>query len=685
MNPQHTLHRLALAGLLATLIATHPGRGAAAPATSSTLAAPAPTALDRAAGEAMRDWLAGRPAPAAAPSADPLADWRAYRAALEIPSAAAREQALRALYKRTRSAMLRGAILRAITENPDFQSRQALFIRRYGVYANWFNRLVYSANRVVQGNLQVLAQLTVEGLNDVFGRGDTDPTERRAYDLMRRTQEQGARRSPADQAQFAKLERAVLRALAESDLDLAQYLLKAGDPEGAAFYAAQAHELRPDWAKAESVRLKADADVARLRRDQIASTQVGYPDRPVTEASPELLRGTLTNKIPPPETLPESERLVASALRTLPPPTAGQATMMRPWRELLRRNPTPGDYSQRWLSALASDPQSNIDQRLAEARATRRTGTLRYIFIGPERARERAYKTATWLTTAWSALQNVGVFYVFEVLGRTGRAVWAPPVPAEEVIDAQAAWLRQAPDQKSKEARKIAESLYKAYLDQGRYDDARRVLTETGQLDPGRAAKINKTEAGGLLDTARALPAGTERQAVIARIQALAPGSRAARRAAKIIEDEKKRAELRTLNLSWEAMTRWTGAKPPCGLPGEAAWFDGLRANGEAAPEGLVFEHRDGAPDLTLRYPVNYANDQRVFQVKHEFKRLPASIRQWFELSANQDAAARQTIKQLHRLPIPFAVEGGAGPSGVDVYPKLLPIQTKPGEIELYR
>lgn len=683
MNLQRPLRRLALASALAIMITTHSGR--------SLAAAPAPSALDRAAGEEARAWLAGRPAPAsaaapsAAPSTDPLADWRAYRAALAIPSATAREQALRAIYKRTRSAMLRGVILRAITENPEFQSRQALFIRRYGVYANWFNRLVYSANRVVQGNLQALAQLTVEGLNDAFGHSETDPTQRRAYDLMRRAQEQGARRSPEDQAEFAKLERAVLRALAQSDLDLAQYLLKAGDPEGASFYAAQAHELRPEWGKAESVRLKADADVARLRRDQIASTQVGYPDRPVTQASPELLRGILTGKTPRPETLPESERLVASAIRSLPPPTAGQATMTRPWREMLQHNPTPNDYSQRWLSAVATDPQTSIDQRLAEARATRRSGTLRYIFIGPERPREQVYKTATWFTTAWSALQNVGVFYVFEVMGRTGRAIWAPPVPAEEVIDAQAAWLRQAPDLKSKESRKIAESLYKAYLEQGRYDDARRVLTTTGQLDPGRADKINKAEAGGLLDTARALPAGAERQAVIERIQKLAPGSGAARKAAKIIEDEKKHAELRTLNLNWDAMTRWTGAKPPCGLPGEAAWFDGSLANGEAAPEGLTFEHRDGDADLTVRYPVNYPGEQRVFQVRHEFKRLPASIRQWFELSANQDTAARQTIKQLHRLPIPFAVEGDAGASGVDVYPKLLPIQSKPGEIELYR
>jgi hypothetical protein len=132
-------------------------------------------------------------------------------------------------------------------------------------------------------------------------------------------------------------------------------------------------------------------------------------------------------------------------------------------------------------------------------------------------------------------------------------------------------------------------------------------------------------------------------------------------------------------------MARWTGRKPPCGLPGEPAWFDGSPAGGEAAREGLVFERRRGETLTTMRYLVNTPADRRVYQVKLAEKALPPEIRQWFALAADQGTAASQAIRQLRRLPIPVALEGGAGPSGVDFYPKLLPLQSRPGEIELYR
>lgn len=507
----------------------------------------------------------------------------------------------------------------------------------------------------------------------------------------------------------------MLGALAASDLDQAQYALTHGDPEAAVFYAGQARLLRPDWKKAETFQSKAGSEAARLRRDQLASSQVGYPDRtPTVEpADPELLRAILASRPHPalrapqvpiaqsgflarlrhpwrraaaPETAAApGERLVTAILSEPPPPRGGQATRMRPWKDRLREDPDPGAYAHRWLTGLVYDPQINIDQRLAEARSQYRSNTFKFIFLGPERPRERVYKTATWITQAWDAMQNIGIFYVFEVGARAGQAVWSPPVPGEEILDAQAAWLHQAPDPKNKEARKIAEHLQGIYMKQNRYDDARAVLETAGLLTAAREQKINRDCANWLLDYAQKMPAGPDREAIVKRIAALAPGSTAAAKAARIAEAEKKHAELQTLALDWDTLSHWTGAKPPCGLPGDRAWFDGNPANGEYLKSGLVFERRSDEPTLTLRYRVQQQGEERVHQVTMAFKNLPAPVQHWFEISTTQRTAASQTIKQLNRLPIPFAVEADAGPSGVDLYPKLLPIKTKPGEIELYR
>ena len=687
---------------------THPA--GAAPQTGST------AVIDRDSAELLQSWLAGEPVPAAstAPQSDALVDWRAYLRALSIPDAARREKSLRDVYKHTSSPLLRMIVLRNIAESPEYQGRQAAFIRRYGFYANWFNRVVYSASLLIQGNLQVVAQLVVNGVNDladaIFSSGVANVEDRRAYDLMRRAQAMGA--SSSDRAKLAKLERIVTRALAQSDFDQAQYALGSGDPEAAAFYAGQAFLLRPEWTKAENLQRKAESEVARLRRDQIASSQVGYPDRnpPVELDSPELLRGVLAGSLPrtaaPPRHIFDrqflsrmfhhesqaaktadaagaNERLVTAVLRDLAPPQAGQATMMRSWKTYLKNEPE--GYAHRWLTALIYDPKINVDARLNQARSQWRGNVFKYIFLGSERPREQVYKTATWITEAWSAMQNIGIFYVFEVAARAGQSLWSTPVPAEEVLDAQAAWLRQAPDLQNKEARKLAWNLYKSDMAQDRFEDARRVLEKSGLLTASRTKKINHAYANWLLDTAQKMAAGTDRDNLVLRIEALAPGTATAKKAKKIAETEKKHAETQQLVLDWDAMARWTGVKPPCGLPGEPGWFDGRDANGEAAPTGLTMERRDGEPQVTLRYQVAYPDGRRVFQIVVPFKKLPQPVQRWFELSTTQRTEASQTLKQLNRLPIPFALEGGAGPSGVDFYPKLLPIQTKPGEIELYR
>ena len=656
------------------------------------------TALaDREAADLMRSWLGRAEAPLS--SARPLAqvspasivDWRQYVNIQTEKRPEEREKKLRALYGKTHSPFLRGVILRAIAEDPAFRSRQALFIRRYGFYANWFNRFVYSGVQVFRGNVQAVLQLGVDAVHDLVTSNEAGPLDRRAYDMARRAETMKAQEGKGiDPEKLKKLERGVDKAMAEADLERANWAMSVGDPEAAVFYAQQAGVLLPGSKKVMALQHKAEAGVARILREGLASSQVGYPDRqpPVDSASAELLRRMLVGG----EELKkaaagEKEKLIVDAVRGLPKPGAGRSTMMRPWGELLETEGrrAPG-YQRRWLTATMNTPGSNPDERLREARAGRRGQLWKYIFIGPERPREQVYKTASVLSATWNALQNIGLFYVFEVFARTGQSAIAPPVPVEELLDAQKAWLNGVPDPRSKEARKVGQSLAKTYLQTQRYDDARSVLKTVGAFEAKPERKINRAEASRLLELAKAMPEGPERKGVLDRVRTLAPNSAISKRADKFAQAHPKKKNPQAFTLDWTTLQRWIGAPLPSGIPGLAAWFDGNPANGEVMSQvGPVFERKDEKSPVVIRYPVMFPDGRRVHEVQVPLAALPEKIRLWFELASSQQREATETIRQLKRLPIPFEIQGGAGISGVDLEPKLLPLQTKPGEVELYR
>src|SRR5437899_1241052 len=103
--------------------------------------------------QSIREWLAhgaSQDFKAIAPLQelrdDPKADpWFRYLAILGLEGVQEREEALRKLLSEKIPDSLRRVILLDIQSETAFQSRQAQFIRRYGFYANWFNRLAFVA------------------------------------------------------------------------------------------------------------------------------------------------------------------------------------------------------------------------------------------------------------------------------------------------------------------------------------------------------------------------------------------------------------------------------------------------------------------------------------------------------------------------------------------------------------
>ena len=648
--------------------------------------------IDAAAAELLRAWLGGAPNPVDAiahtsstAALHTLEPWLQYVEAMTIGEAANRERMLRKVSGWNDDPFVRAAVLRAIALDPTVQGRQAEFFRRYGFYANWFNRLFYSAGRALQGNISASMQLIVDAVADIFRPREANAQERRAYALLQRARELQSRRG-YDRDALRKLERAVDMAFARADLEQAEWALDHGAPETAAFYADQAAVRRPGWKPAEQLRDAAEIQAAAQRRRALASGQAGYPDRdpPIDLADADLLRAIFADAPLTSVTLPREHAALATLLHELPAPGTGRATLMRDWPARLNRNPKTAPADRAWILAMAQDPAQNPDLRLDNAIETRRGKQLHYIFLGPERARERAYKTATWITQAYNALASIGVFYIFEVGGRAARVVAGSPVPNEEVIDAEAHWLANSIDPAMKEPRQVARDLADRYKDAARYDDARRVLETSGLLTIAESRKLARAEARRLTTVAETLPPGPLRSAYFDRAGTLSLeiASKARKKAEK--RDARNRPEAEDYHLTWAGLQQLTRVALPSGLPGSADWFDADGANGEVRAEGFFIRFREGDEHVDLRYAIDHPQRTQVFADRLPLTALPPALKLWLELGGQQRQITTQALNELDRVPIPFSVEAGVGASGFDLYPRLLPLEGR-GQTELYQ
>lgn len=642
------------------------------------------SAVDRESAALARAWLRDAPPPpvaeseveAAAPS---IEAWRRYVAIGSLPPDA-RVDALRRLYNDTDSQLLRSRILQAVAGDPAHQSRQAEFVRRYGFFANWFNRLFYSAGRLIQGKVQAGVQLVVDAVYDLTTPREADAATRRAYERLSRAVEQGRTDASAEEERLRVLRERVERALAAEDYERAEWALRTRIPEAAVYYAAQAELRRPGWKRAERLRTEAEAEVARRRRESVASRQVGYPDRPLRASDAEwaAARGLLAVGSTRPTGAGDDIDLVARLFAA--PPYEPDVARMRRWQQTLAARVWPATPTRAWVVATLETPQTNPDLVLSEALMRRRGEVMRFIFLGPESPRRQSYKAASWTAQSLQALQNVGFFYVFEVVARGVQSIWAAPAPESAYLDAMTRWLAAAPRPLDEKGRRHARRLADLHLENLRFDDARAVLRDAGLLDEATARRIDRTEARRYVAAAEATTDPELRELLLAEARRLSPAV-----AADFRERRRRAPEPLQLQVSWEAVVRWTDQPLPAGLPGTPDWFDGHLSNGEAGRSGLHIEETGTPGRWRFTYDVFYKTELRIHQEEIDAGALPPRVREWIELAFRQQREAEGVIESLDRLPIPFAVEGGAGPSGVDLYPELRPIQLPGEDLRLYQ
>ena len=584
-----------------------------------------------------------------------------------------RDAGLRSLMKKARSSPLRAIIFKSMVENPGYKSRQARFVRKYGYYSNWFNRLVFSTNRLIQGKTIPLLQLSAASLRDSISGGSVDASLRRAYYYEARYRFEKNHNAPHPEY-LKKLRDRIDHSLAEADTRRAEWHLRADDPDAALFYARQALHSEPDWNYPLKVIEQAEAKLASRLRKGLASSQfIPIDSTPINTGESELMRKWLAR-------LPISEPdkgnksgLLEGIIKDLPGPEEGRGDMMDFWPDHLSGNENSPTSHRLWVSGMLSSQTLNTGNKLQLAVSRNKSQKIKYIFLGPERPQGHLYSTASWLSRPLNSLHNIGFLYVFEMLGRMVRISLVDAPAEEELVDIMAAWLKEENRPYDKHTRSIAVELTGYYLHLNRYQAARDMLHKHDLLTADERVNIDRKEYNWLSDRLETETDASRREPLIARLKSL-DMSRYTRQQDTNIEVAEN--DCREWFLGWDMVMQVTRHRLPAWLPGKSEWFDEDISNGEVTMSGLKLRTlSDDETKLICEYPVLDGERTVTYSTRIPKNDLHPRLLKWMNLSDAQMRYADDAVTRSRKPRVPFELSASVGLTGMDFYPRLMPIE----------
>ena len=462
--------------------------------------------------------------------------------------------------------------------------------------------------------------------------------------------------------------------MAEADTRRAEWHLKADDPAAALFYARQALHQEPDWSDPLKVIEQAEAELASRLREGLASSQFIPMDAvPINEGEPELMRKWLA-RLPTSE--PDSDNrsgLLAGIVQELPRPGEGHGDMMDSWPDHLSGNENAPMSHRLWVLGMISSHTLNTGNRLQLAISRNRSQKIKYIFLGLERPQGHLYNTSSWLSRPLNSLHNIGFLYLFEMMGRMVRISLADAPAEEQLIDIMAAWLKEQNRPYDKRTRSIAQELSGYYLHLNRHQAARDVLHGYDLLTADDRENIDRKEYNWLSDRLETETDATRRETFIARLKEL-DSSRYTCQQDQITEVEENAS--REWFLGWDMVMQVTRHRLPARLPGKPEWFDRDISNGEVTMSGLKLQTLSGdETKLLCEYSVLDGEQTVTYSTRIRKNELHPRLLKWMNLSDEQMRYADDTVTRFRKPRVPFELSASVGLTGMDFYPRLMPIE----------
>ena len=322
------------------------------------------------------------------------------------------------------------------------------------------------------------------------------------------------------------------------------------------------------------------------------------------------------------------------------------------------------------------NPSYNLDEQFDKAVADLSARRRKFIVTGDRSREDATYALGN------AAIQNAGQSATgIPLLVGADAAVRAvveqfrTQLEIGGVVDAGAKYLRKYPD--APNANTIRQKIGSLSEKSGDYTRAMSYLDETGSLTPDGLLKLREKQAGQTYDKILTETNMVDRKKRLVELKAkYADVARVQKNTERELAKLPPNVAIDSIALPSKALRSDPSVLTALGLP--AIYADGAKSNGELAAEGICIN----PSNRTLDYRLTGENTWRTGGLAPgNADALLAHARQLLA----SFTAGTQGQDRVKKQKLPFAIEGGAGGSGVDVAPKLVPAAADPGDKDRFK
>ncbi|MBN1868870.1 hypothetical protein JW916_16450 [Candidatus Sumerlaeota bacterium] len=333
--------------------------------------------------------------------------------------------------------------------------------------------------------------------------------------------------------------------------------------------------------------------------------------------------------------------------------------------------------------AFDRSPDANAAAALARSRSRHRADVWQYVLLG-DRSVPTDLRTPGLRARVHRFIDSVSVLLPFEWIVRGFRCRYGQPLDDVARRDAAASYVMEARAMDrplSAEERQVALDLAESCVRCGYFNQARAWHSLAAGEDPLFESRLDRKAGRRMLAAARAQAEPASQNEILRDLVARFPDTRSAGKARRLLAKMDERGP-KGLGISKTELAQWPSLWLGRALRLDPSWFDGEKANGELAAEGVVIDRRLGpeSVEIDLIFP-----GQKVKKRATPTDQMSREIAKELVAWERESAARRRAAAILDRPAFLLDIEGSAGPGGVDVLPRLAPLPFEPEDLPLFR
>ena len=560
---------------------------------------------------------------------------------------------------------------------------------RYNNYTSGLNRASSAVSSLFQGQMQPLFQLPIDLIYGTFRVSQSSPLERKASFLLNQSEKKYS--APPNSEEYKKLNARFSekrkKQLFKQEYNLGKLNLRREFLDTALFHFQNALVLNP---QSEKIKKKIEAVhslKARQNRKYLAAMSVLAGEEYFHSKEEESAYGTLVNAVAAgnasliferarkfnnkyPQSNYADDASYAAPLAVFY--SAKKEDFFKEARQIPRNYPrtNAADYARE----IIANPNMNSILAVEQAEKARAAELRKFILFGARSTDEQIYMVSSGAAGApQSAAQNLGVFFALDVAVRGVQSIFSAPVPADNVMDAAAIYVREFPYNKaSLELRKKLATLSQK---QGQYEKTLQYAKSAGDYSPEYLKKLEDRYARHLFVLISQHEDSEQKTRHLSRLVAEYPNAPVVKQA-KAELDRLGYESAHEFRISRADLIAYPELRLHTGLDLDPALIDGRRENGEITAEGIR-----ALKDGPIIYHIESEGADRVIAMNPEQREL---LKLKFEEIRSGSTKSGEKDEKKEK-PFPLEVAGGVGSRGAEASPAFGKIPYLYDDLDLYR